>query len=72
MRDSYERRGALYSSGVESSSSLLGVRLRPLSSRMLGALYSSMRTMCALVLIEDENKGTYLFGSCCSSELLVT
>ena len=24
------------------------------------------------VYIEDENKGTYLFGSCCSSELLVT
>ena len=30
MRDWYERRGALYSSGVESSSSLLAVRLRPL------------------------------------------
>ncbi len=49
MRDWYERRGALYSSEVESSSSLLAVRLRalsssmlrPLYSRMLGALYSS-------------------------------
>ncbi len=42
MRDSYERPGALYSSGVDSSSSLVGVRVRALSSRMLGALSSRM------------------------------